>query len=681
MQSLAGYGSDSDSGSPPPQAAPSTSTAGHHLPPVAVEADDQDEDYDPTDAFGLKQVEREAKEQHVADAAAAGGSGQHQQVERITKSAPEVIASGVDGGPSSALVTRPSDNVIFYNASYADLSRPVQGPKNPWDDGRLERQNALTGHVEQQHFSAQAFAEQQRSFHVLGYAANPSIAAGQSLSADGSTPGVVSQFVGNVHAAYKAGGAGVSDVRPTKRQVKEVRRKRKAKGNLGEFDDPDSEAEEEGAAAEGGEGEDGPQPPKKKKEKKDKPQREYIGPWAGWEGESMAVAVPTEEEYEEQELNGGKLLNKEERRKKALEDANSRQVGFGEEKSVFHGKETHDYLGRTYLHIPSSAEILLPTAAERLDKPRNLDDGIESFVPKKCIHTWSGHTKGVSRIQLFPTSGHLLLSASLDTRIKLWDIYREGKCLRTFMGHSKAVHDVTFNNGGDEFLSAAFDRQMKLWDTETGQCKQAFSNGKIPYCIKFHPEQQSTFLAGMSDKKVVQYDIRSGEITQEYNQHLGPVNTITFVDENRRFVTTSDDKTMRVWDFDIPVPIKLIADPAMHSMPAVGLHPNGKWLAATSLDNQVVLFGADTFKQNRKKRFAGHTIAGYACEPRFSPDGRFLSSGDGVGNMVFWDFKTSRIVGRLNKAHKQVIISHEWLPHETSKLITSSWDGLIKLWD
>jgi hypothetical protein len=32
--------------------------------------------------------------------------------------------------------------------------------------------------------------------------------------------------------------------------------------------------------------------------------------------------------------------------------------------------------------------------------------------------------------------------------------------------------------------------------------------------------------------------------------------------------------------------------------------------------------------------------------------------------MVFWDFKTGRIHGRLNRAHKQVIISHAWLPHE-----------------
>ena len=72
----------------------------------------------------------------------------------------------------------------------------------------------------------------------------------------------------------------------------------------------------------------------------------------------------------------------------------------------------------------------------------------------------------------------------------------------------------------------------------------------------------------------IQYDVDSGDITQEYDQHLGPVNTITFVDENRRFVTTSDDKTIRAWDFDIPVVIKYIAEPFMHSMPAVTLHPS-----------------------------------------------------------------------------------------------------------
>ncbi|GAA5908142.1 hypothetical protein JCM8208_003702 [Rhodotorula glutinis] len=669
---LVDYGSASDSGSPPPQprdkaaAAPAKralpAVAADHQP--ASDDDDNDDDFNPSDAFGLARIEASSS---TTGAGPAPQPGAAPRAGAGADSAPQVIAA--DLASSNQLVTRPTDNVIFYNASYQDLTRPVQGPANPWNDGKLERQNALTGHVEQQHFTDAAFREQQRTFHVLGYAANPSIAAGSSAPS----------FVGDAALAHTHQGATAALVKPSRREVRETKRKRQAKGTLGEFDDPDEQDDEaaaaagegaaEGAAAEGEDDEAaGERQPKRAK----KPQREYVGPWAGWDGESMAVAIPTEEEYEEQEAQGGKLLNKEERRKKLLEDANRREVGFGEEKSVFHGKETHDYLGRTYLHVPTDVDgvNLRGTAGEQ-----------ECFVPKRCVHTWSGHTKGVSRIQLFPGSGHLILSASLDTRVKLWDVYGSGKCLRTFMGHSKAVHDVTFDNSGGQFLSAAFDRQMKLWDTETGQCKQAFSNGKIPYCIKFHPEQQSTFLAGMSDKKVVQYDMRSGEITQEYNQHLGPVNTITFVDENRRFVTTSDDKTMRVWDFDIPVPIKLIADPTMHSMPAVGLDPKGKWLAATSLDNQVVLFGADTFKQNRKKRFAGHTIAGYACEPRFSPDGRFLSSGDGQGNVVFWDFKNGRIVGRLQRAHKQVVLSHAWLPHETSKVVTSSWDGLIKLWD
>jgi hypothetical protein len=39
-----------------------------------------------------------------------------------------------------------------------------------------------------------------------------------------------------------------------------------------------------------------------------------------------------------------------------------------------------------------------------------------------------------------------------------------------------------------------------------GKCLKAFSNGKIPYVIRFHPDEdkQHIFLAGMSDKKIIQ---------------------------------------------------------------------------------------------------------------------------------------------------------------------------------
>lgn len=109
-----------------------------------------------------------------------------------------------------------------------------------------------------------------------------------------------------------------------------------------------------------------------------------------------------------------------------------------------------------------------------------------------------------------------------DSPPQLWDVYTHGNCLRTFHGHVKAVKDLSFSNDGRQFLSCGYDRQMKLWDTETGQCLKRFSNGKIPYVIKFHPDEdkQHIFLAGMSDKKIIQVCNHLVIQTSSHSYHL-----------------------------------------------------------------------------------------------------------------------------------------------------------------
>lgn len=49
----------------------------------------------------------------------------------------------------------------------------------------------------------------------------------------------------------------------------------------------------------------------------------------------------------------------------------------------------------------------------------------------------------------------------------------------------------------------------------------------------------------------------SSPCVQEYHYHLGPVNTITFIEDGKMFVSTSDDKTLRVWELGIPVQVRL----------------------------------------------------------------------------------------------------------------------------
>lgn len=336
------------------------------------------------------------------------------------------------------------------------------------------------------------------------------------------------------------------------------------------------------------------------------------------------------------------------------------------EKTVFHGLHELDFQGRSYIDPPSDLRI---------------SDDHPSFIPKKRVHTWVGHSKAVNAIRLFPKTGHLLLSAGLDGKVKLWDVYNERRVLRTFLGHSRGVRDVCFSNDGRKFLSASFEKTIKLWDTETGQCINRLSNSGTPVCVRFFPDDENQFLTGSHDRKIYQWDMKANEAVQVYNRHLGAVNSVTLIDNNRRFVSTSDDKSIRVWEYGIPVEIKVISEPHMHSMPAVTLTPNKKYFGCQSLDNNVLLYKAtEPIKINKRKHFKGHTVAGYACQIDFSPDGKYVISGDSIGNLFVWDWKSCRVYRKL-KAHEGVAISCLWHPQQGSGVVTCGWDGRIHLWD
>ncbi|KAI3892898.1 hypothetical protein MKX03_012414 [Papaver bracteatum] len=219
------------------------------------------------------------------------------------------------------------------------------------------------------------------------------------------------------------------------------------------------------------------------------------------------------------------------------------------EKSTFHGKEEKDYQGRSWIAPPKDA------------KAKN--------------DQW-----------------HLLLSARIDSKVKIWDVHNSGKYMRTYMGHGKEIRDISFSNDGTKFLSTGYDKNIKYWDFKIWQVISTFSTGK---------------------------DMNSGNITQEYDQHLGALNTITFVDDNRRFII---------------------------------------------LDNKILIYSTrERFHLNKKKMFAGHIVAGYACQVHFSPEGQYVMPGDGEGKCWFWNWKACKVSQTL-KCHESVCIGVEWHPLE-----------------
>ena len=56
---------------------------------------------------------------------------------------------------------------------------------------------------------------------------------------------------------------------------------------------------------------------------------------------------------------------------------------------------------------------------------------------------------------------------------------------------------------------------------------------------------------------------------------MGSINTINFIENGKRFVSSADDKKIYLWEFGIPVVAKYISEPDMHSIPIAKVHPSG----------------------------------------------------------------------------------------------------------
>lgn len=422
----------------------------------------------------------------------------------------------------------------------------------------------------------------------------------------------------------------------------------------------------------------------------------YKGPWAKYE-EKLIDSDEGEEVEVSADESGEEVVYEEDAivpvpAKGSLAGTGYAEASADKEKSTFEGAEQYDYQGRTYMHVPHDLDVDLTSDFSSLS--------LKCYSPKKLIHTFKdshgkqAHERALTTLRFFPRSGHLLLSAAADGKLKLWDVYHQRELLRSYSGHTKSVIDIDFSPDGTKFLSASYDRQMKVWDTETGSCLGRYSTGATPHVVRWHPDHTSggEFLAGMHDNKIVQFDTRlpatadkdgksSTKPVQEYDHHLGPINTITFCDENRRFLSTSDDKSLRAWEYGIPVPIKLISDPGMFPLVKSAAHPTKDAVLMQSADNTIKVYNTgEKIRANRKKEFRGHNNAGYAIDVGCSPDGGIVVSGDSAGFVCFWDWKTCKLWHKI-KAGEGAVVATAWHPRESSRVVTGDLNGVVKYWD
>lgn len=356
-----------------------------------------------------------------------------------------------------------------------------------------------------------------------------------------------------------------------------------------------------------------------------------------------------------------------------VNDNDENDINNTEEVSTFYGTQEKDYQGRSFLFPPLDIDV-------DLNKKQ-----FKCFLPKKVVYRYKGHSNGTTSLKMLPETGHLFLSGGNDNKVKIWDFYHDRKCLRDYVGHSKPIKTIDFSSDAKQFLSGSFDHSLKIWDTESGKVTKRLQLHSIPNSAEFRPTNSNEFVVGLSSSKIHHYDTRVPEkkgLVQVYDHHLSSILAVKYFPDGSRFISSSEDKTVRIWNNQVNIPIKQISDTTQHSMPYVDVHPEKNYFCTQSMDNVIYTFGMKPkYKRHPNKKFIGHSSAGYGIGFTFSPDGRFLCSGDAKGSVYLWDWNSTKMLKSLNIPIKTPVTQVAWHPKETSKILCSGPDGRIFVLD
>uniref|UniRef100_A0A7M4EUE3 Anaphase-promoting complex subunit 4-like WD40 domain-containing protein n=1 Tax=Crocodylus porosus TaxID=8502 RepID=A0A7M4EUE3_CROPO len=178
--------------------------------------------------------------------------------------------------------------------------------------------------------------------------------------------------------------------------------------------------------------------------------------------------------------------------------------------------------------------------------------------------------------------------------------------------------------------------------------------------LKFHPSDPNIFICGGFGPEVKAWDIRTCKVIKVYKAAVQQTLDVLFLPEGKEFLTSTDavsrdsaDRTIIAWDFHSAAKISNQIFHERYTCPSLTLHPKESTFVAQTNGNYMALFSTQRpYRINKKKRYEGHKVEGFAVDCEFSPDGALLLTGSSEGKVFFYNYHTARIIHTLS-AHDQ----------------------------
>ncbi|HET6881643.1 MAG TPA: PQQ-binding-like beta-propeller repeat protein [Pirellulales bacterium] len=317
--------------------------------------------------------------------------------------------------------------------------------------------------------------------------------------------------------------------------------------------------------------------------------------------------------------------------------------------------------------------------------------------PELVLQT--GHTDKVRAVAFSP-DGHLVLTGSDDNTAILWDV-ATGRQLRVLAGHGREVSTAAISPDGRRALTGSEDKTAILWDLRTGEIVKQFSDVVADNSICFSPKGHAAAAAGYGRVRI--FDTATGTLTHFIDEFDGPYE-IAFSPSGSQLAIAGDlaegytehkarefpNEEARKAAYDVlkKTPVVAIWDLASESRVrtfyghkttpfCVAFSPDGRWLASGdgSEDSAVILW--DVEAGTKVRSFVGHAYQVNAVA--FSPDGETLLTGSDDYSAALWEVRTGERLC-IFSGHTGKVWSAAFSP-DGRQVLTGSLDGTANLYD
>jgi WD40 repeat protein len=294
------------------------------------------------------------------------------------------------------------------------------------------------------------------------------------------------------------------------------------------------------------------------------------------------------------------------------------------------------------------------------------------------VQTLRGHRAAVLAAS-FGGDGRTLVSAAKDMTVRVWD-WPSAREVATLPAHADETLSVAVSPDARFLAAASKGKGVELWDTrhEPGSVTLRGGWGHA-LAMRFAPDgQRLLFFA--ADRIARAADVATGRITFPREHPVDePVFGAAISPDGLRLATASMF-AVKLWDLRTGWQIEVLRDNKNEPMRGLGwcsaaLSPDGRWLAAGTLEGQVQVW--DTRTGAKGPTLGGHKRPVLALA--FSPDGRLLAVPSRDQTAVLYDTETweERHVLRGHTDAVQVVA----FSVDGERLATASADWTVKVWD